>query len=112
MTDSRELQRTFVTTLVFSLRIVWPVLSLIIGSMVAIGIVIGFVEGWTISDSLYFSFVTGLTIGYGDLVPRSLLARGLAIVIGLCGILLTALLAAVAVKTLATTMEKRENPSG
>jgi hypothetical protein len=26
-------------------------------------------EGWPVLDSLYFSIVTGLTIGYGDLVP-------------------------------------------
>lgn len=26
-------------------------------------------EGWPILDSIYFSIVTGLTIGYGDLAP-------------------------------------------
>lgn len=28
-----------------------------------------FVEGWSVLDSVYFSIITGLTIGYGDLVP-------------------------------------------
>jgi uncharacterized membrane protein YuzA (DUF378 family) len=49
---------------------------------------------------VYFAFVSGLTIGYGDLAPKTLLTRALAIVIGLCGVLFTALLAAVAVKAL------------
>ena len=53
-------------------------------------------------ESIYFSFVTGLTIGYGDLAPKTLLTRTLAVVIGACGILLTALIAAVAVKALTT----------
>ncbi|HEX6338557.1 MAG TPA: potassium channel family protein [Jiangellaceae bacterium] len=28
------------------------------------------VEGWSVIDSIYFAVVTGLTIGYGDLVPQ------------------------------------------
>jgi hypothetical protein len=48
----------------------------------------------------YFAFVSGLTIGYGDLAPKSLLTRTLAVLIGICGVLVTALVAAVAVKAL------------
>ena len=43
---------------------------------------------------------THVTIGYGDLVPMTLLTRTLAILIGISGILVTALVAAVAVKAL------------
>ena len=48
-------------------------------------------EDWSLGDGVYFSFVTGLTIGYGDLVPRRALSRFLAILIGILGTLLTAL---------------------
>jgi hypothetical protein len=68
--------------------------------MIALGIMVGLREGWSIQESIYFAFVSGLTIGYGDLAPKTLLARTLAILIGLCGVLFTALLAAVAVKAL------------
>ena len=44
---------------------------------------------------------SGLTIGYGDFAPKFLLTRVLAIAIGMCGVLLTALVAAIAVKALA-----------
>ena len=37
-------------------------------------------------DAAYFTFVTGLTIGYGDLVPVRMLARVIAVAIGSCGI--------------------------
>ncbi|GAB4083993.1 hypothetical protein GCM10028784_06230 [Myceligenerans cantabricum] len=33
------------------------------------------VEGWSVLDSLYFSVVTGLTIGYGDLVPTEPISK-------------------------------------
>jgi len=63
-------------------------------------VVIGLIEGWSVQESIYFAFVSGLTIGYGDLAPKTLLTRMLAILIGVCGVLLTALVAAVAVKAL------------
>jgi hypothetical protein len=61
------------------------------------------IEGWRISEGLYFTFVTGLTIGYGDLTPRHFASRCLAIIIGFSGIVLTGLLAAVSVKALDAT---------
>jgi len=46
---------------------------------------------------VYFAFVAGLTIGYGELVPKAPMARVLAIVIGLTGILFTGLIVALGV---------------
>ena len=99
--DARRMRRNFVTGLFAGLRVVWPILSGLIGLMIALGLVVGLREGWSIQESIYFAFVSGLTIGYGDLAPKTLLARTLAILIGVCGVLFTALLAAVAVKALA-----------
>lgn len=50
-------------------------------------------------EALYFTFVTGLTIGYGDFTPKHFSARVLALVI-FAGIVLTGLIAAVTVKAL------------
>ena len=98
--DPRALRRSFVVGLFGGLRVVWPILSTLLGLMVVLGLVVGMREGWSVQESIYFSFVTGLTIGYGDLAPKTLLTRTLAILIGACGILLTALIAAVAVRAL------------
>ena len=48
----------------------------------------------------YFTFITGLTIGYGDLVPRLAVSRALSVVIGIIGALVMALFAAVSVRAL------------
>ncbi len=98
--DSRTLRRTFYTGLVAGLRVVWPILSVMLFLVVALGMVVGLIEGWSIQDSLYFAFVSGLTIGYGDLAPKTLVTRTLAVFIGICGVLFTALVAAIAVKAL------------
>jgi len=98
--DSRTLRKRFAAGLFTGLRIVWPILSVLFVLIIALGLVVGLVEGWSVHESIYFAFVSGLTIGYGDLAPKSLLARVLAILIGVCGVLVTALVAAIAVKAL------------
>jgi hypothetical protein len=106
--NPRALRRNFLGGLYTGLRIVWPVLSILLALIAALGLVTGLLEGWSIQESIYFAFVSGLTIGYGDFAPKSLLTRVLAIAIGACGILLTAVLAAVAVKALTAATEERE----
>jgi Na+-translocating ferredoxin:NAD+ oxidoreductase RnfE subunit len=104
----RALRRAFLGGLHTGLRVVWPVLSILLALITVLGLVIGLLEGWSIQESIYFAFVSGLTIGYGDFAPKSLLTRVLAIVIGGCGILLTAVVAAIAVKALTAATEDRE----
>jgi hypothetical protein len=98
--DPRILRRNFVAGLFKGLRVVWPVLSGLVVLIVALGVVAGLVEGWSVQESVYFSFISGLTIGYGDLAPKTPFGRALAIVIGVCGILVTGLVAAIAVEAL------------
>jgi hypothetical protein len=62
--------RRFLVALGRGLYITWPVLSGILVIEVVLGLLIGVIEGWPVGDAVYFSFVTGLTIGYGDIVPR------------------------------------------
>jgi hypothetical protein len=103
--DARTMRRTFVRELGTGLLVVWPVLSMLLAAMALLGILIGAIEGWSMHESVYFAFVSGLTIGYGDLVPKTRATRLMAIAIGACGILLTALVAAVAVQALTQARE-------
>jgi hypothetical protein len=107
MKESAELRRRFLAALLKELRVVWPIVSGLIGAQLALGMLVGFFEGWRMSDAAYFTFVTGLTIGYGDLVPVRFTTRLITVVIGFSGILLTGLVAAVGVRALqeATTRD-------
>ena len=109
--DARRLRRQFMAGMGKGLGVVWPILSILLSLMVALGIAISILEDWPLVDGIYFAFVSGLTIGYGDLVPKSHLARALAICIGFTGILLTGLVAAVGVNALtAALQETRKTP--
>ena len=109
--NPRAMRRSFVGGLLIGLRIVGPVLSGLVAAIAALGIVVGLIEGWSLTDSIYFAFVSGLTIGYGDLAPKTFVTRMLAIMIGICGILLTGLVAAVAVKALTAVTTESEDES-
>jgi len=101
---SKTVRRRFFLALARAIHISWPILSIILVTQVALGLLIGFLEGWSVGDALYFTFVTGLTIGYGDLVPRQALARALAIGVGILGVFLTGLIAGIAVYALRSAL--------
>ena len=106
----QEQRKLFFAELWNGLKVVWPIVSVLLGLMVALGIVIGLREGWSLLDSVYFAFVSGLTIGYGDLVPKQPLSRILAIGIGLTGVLMVGLIVAIAVGALeSVTTRQRGN---
>jgi hypothetical protein len=103
VSDGRQMRRIFFGALFRQLGVVWPIVSGVLLVMVGCGLAIGYLEGWGVGDSVYFTFVTGLTIGYGDLVPQRAASRLLAVPIGLAGIILTGLVAAVIVQALRAT---------
>lgn len=106
--EARALWRSFLSRLWGGLRVIWPIVASLVALMLALGIAVGKCEGWTLEESVYFTFVSGLTIGYGDFVPTLLVSRILTILIGVCGLLLTALLAAISVKAMSGVTEHRE----
>lgn len=51
----------------------------------------------SLGQTFYFSAVTALTIGYGDVVPTTALGRIVAVLLGLLGVLITGVVTASAV---------------
>jgi uncharacterized membrane protein len=77
----------------------------LLGWIVINAVAITYFEQIPFADALYFSFVTGLTIGYGDISAVTHAGRVFAILTGFVGILMTGLIAAVAVYALRETMK-------
>jgi voltage-gated potassium channel len=69
-------------------------LAIFVGGAAAIS----WLENLPFDDALYFSFVTGLTVGYGDISPATGLGRIVALLLALVGMMLTGVLVAVAVE--------------
>jgi len=93
------------------LLIVWPVLSGIVLLMIALGHIAARVEHWPFGDGVYFALITGFTVGYGDFVPKQFLSRTCSVSIAFLGIVMTAIIAAAAVKALGVAQEVQKSQS-
>lgn len=99
------LRRLYWRSFLAGVAIVWPVLSMLLMAKAALGVIVAIAEGWTLGQGVYFAFVTGLTIGYGDFVPRHAVTQVLSVVIGFLGIILIGLVSALAVKAFQLSSE-------
>lgn len=59
------------------------------------------------ADSLYFGFITALTVGYGDLRPTSGRNKFFAVIIALFGLITSGILVAIAVEAVSMTYRTR-----
>jgi len=85
---------------------IFHLLQALIALIVIGAVVIAYVEKMPFGDALYFSFVTGLTIGYGEIVAKTLLGRLVALLIGLIGIVFSGMVVAIAVRAVQKTLGK------
>ena len=88
---------------------IWHVRTIIlilIALIVAGAAAVTLVEKLPFADTLYFAFVTGLTIGYGDIVMQTPVGRLIALLIAVVGILISGMIVAAAVHAVRESMEK------
>jgi len=67
--------------------------------------VITYIEKMPFGEALYFSFITGLTIGYGDIVVKTPFGRIMAVLLGLIGIIFTGMMVAAAIRAVGKSMK-------
>jgi ABC-type Na+ efflux pump permease subunit len=94
------------------LRVLWHVRSINLALFALIVInswAISYLEKLPFGDALYFAFITGLTIGYGDIVVKTPVGRILAVLIGFIGVLFSGLIVAAALRAVGETLKKSHN---
>jgi voltage-gated potassium channel len=64
------------------------------------------VEDWAFGDAVYFTLITGMTVGYGDIVPTKPLGRVISVVIAMIGLIYVGLVVAIAAKALSQAVEE------
>ena len=67
--------------------------------------VISSLENINLSDAIYFAFITGLSIGYGDISPGTTIGKFVSIGIGFIGMLFIGITVAIANRALAATVK-------
>ena len=87
---------TFIKLFSYGVYLTAPLLIAFIAAIIFIGQVVGKKESWTRFDSLYWSFITATTVGYGDIRPMQKLSKSLSIVIAFIGLIMTGIIVALA----------------
>jgi hypothetical protein len=77
----------------------------------ACAVIITAVEKVSFGKAVYFAFITGLTIGYGDIVPSTVIGRFISVLLGFIGIFFTGVSVAVAVQSVRYALEETRSES-
>ena len=108
---SHPLSFAFIKLFFMSMEVILPLLIFLIVVIVILGQIVTLIEKWTLFNGLYWTFVTALTIGYGDIRPLKKVSKTLSILIGFIGIMLTGIVVAVTINTTQVVLEKYANKS-
>ena len=74
----------------------WPILGGMVVALGGLGLLFAFVERIRVLDALYFTCITAMSIGYGDITPDRMLGKIIAVAIGAIGMLTNGFMVAVA----------------
>lgn len=68
--------------------------------LLLLAVVIAYAEQQSFGRALYFTAITGLTVGYGDIAPVTVLGRAASIVVAFIGVILSGIYVAIATSAL------------
>jgi len=94
-----EFTLSFLELFLRGVELIFPILLFFISLIVVLGQVVGRIEGWSRFDSFYWSFITAMTVGYGDIRPVKRSAKAVSLVIALLGVMFTGVIVALTVTT-------------
>ena len=93
------------------LRMLYIVRGVLLGLLVVLVVcafIIAELENLPLADALYFTFITALTVGYGDIAPTTGIGRIASILVGADGLIIFGLIVAVSNRALHLTVEQEK----
>ena len=72
------------------------------------GVLFSYLEDVPLGQAIYFAFITGLSIGYGDITPQTGMGCVVSIGIGMIGMIFVGMTVAVSTRALADTIKGRK----
>jgi len=105
--------RTFFGIFLRIIYVVRKVLLTLIVFIFIMGVLLSIVEGLSLMDGIYFAFVSALTVGYGDIVPHTIIGRTIAVfLLPITGMLITGIMVAAAINAIDKGLRKEASMRG
>jgi voltage-gated potassium channel len=101
---------TFIRVFSWGVYLTSPILVAMVILIIALGLIVGRIESWTKFDAIYWSFITALTVGYGDIKPISKVSKALSIIVGAVGLMLGGILVAISLQATTKAFEIHTDP--
>ncbi|MGB2246668.1 MAG: potassium channel family protein [Alcanivorax sediminis] len=92
-----EFTLLFLELFLKAMRLGFPLLAFFFLLITLLGQCVGRLEGWSRFDAFYWSFITALTVGYGDYRPSTRKSKLLALATATVGIMFSGVFVAVTV---------------
>lgn len=92
-----EFTLLFLELFLKAMRLGFPLLLFFFLLITLLGQWVGRLEGWSRFDAFYWSYITALTVGYGDFRPSSRKSKVLALATATVGIMFSGVFVAVTV---------------
>jgi voltage-gated potassium channel len=96
---------TFIKYFWFGIQFISPILLLLLFFIILLGHIVGRLEGWSKIDTIYYSFITATTVGYGDFPPSHSRSKLFAVLIAFFGLLLSGIIVAIAINALSVSFK-------
>lgn len=100
---------TFIRLFILGLTLAAPLILSFALIIIIIGQIVGRRESWDRLDSLYWSFITATTVGYGDIRPTQRITKLLSIVIAFVGLIFTGIVVALAINAATAAFSKHND---
>jgi voltage-gated potassium channel len=90
--------RLFIRIFFSILLLTSPVWGTLLFIILLLSVLFSRTEAISIGQALYFSFITALTVGYGDITPATGLGRVIAVLLAIIGVITSGIVVAVALQ--------------
>ncbi|MGV6826966.1 MAG: potassium channel family protein [bacterium] len=101
-----EFSLTFINVFVTGLWLIAPVMFLLGLIIVVLGQIAGYLEGWSRFNAFYWSLVTAMTVGYGDIRPSHPASKLFSLMIAFCGLVMAGISVAIAIQAVTHAFEE------
>lgn len=106
-----EFTLTFIHYFFWAIILISPLLVLLSSILITLGLLVGRIEGWNKFDSIYWSLITAMTVGYGDIRPSKKSSKIFSIIITFIGIMLFGIIVAITVNTASKAFQQHADLS-